>query len=44
MAFPRSVKRSILERIGNAKRSETRQKPVRETAELAAQNKRTNQP
>jgi uncharacterized protein YdeI (YjbR/CyaY-like superfamily) len=42
-AFPRSVKRGILEWIANAKRPETRVKRVAETAELAAQNKRANQ-
>lgn len=42
-AFPRSVKRGILEWIGNAKRPETRAKRVTETAILAAENKRANQ-
>lgn len=42
-AFPRSVKRAILEWIGNAKRAETRAKRVTETATLAAENKRANQ-
>lgn len=42
-AFPRSVKRGILEWIGNAKRAETRAKRVTETATLAAKNKRANQ-
>lgn len=42
-AFPRSVKRGILEWIANARRPETRAKRVAETAELAAQNKRANQ-
>lgn len=42
-AFPRSVKRGILEWIGNAKRAETRAKRVTETATLAAENKRANQ-
>ncbi len=42
-AFPRSVKRSILEWIGNAKRPETRAKRVAETARLAAENIRANQ-
>ena len=42
-AFPRSVKRSILEWIANAKRPETRANRVEETARLAAENKRANQ-
>ena len=42
-AFPRSVKRGILEWIANAKRAETRAKRVDETARLAAQNIRANQ-
>lgn len=42
-AFPRSVKRGILEWIANAKRPETRAKRVEETATLAAQNLRANQ-
>lgn len=42
-AFPRSVKRGILEWIVNAKRPETRAKRVEETASLAAENKRANQ-
>lgn len=42
-AFPRSVRRGILEWISNAKRSETRAKRVQETARLAAENKRANQ-
>lgn len=42
-AFPRSVKRGILEWISNAKRSETRAKRIEETARLAAENKRANQ-
>ena len=42
-AFPRSVKRSILEWISMAKRPETRAKRVLETAQLAAENKRANQ-
>lgn len=42
-AFPRSVKRAILEWILNAKKPETRAKRVEETARLAAQNKRANQ-
>lgn len=42
-AFPRSVRRGILEWILNAKRPETRAKRVEETARLAAENKRANQ-
>lgn len=42
-AFPRSVKRGILEWINNAKRPETRAKRITETATLAATNKRANQ-
>ena len=42
-AFPRSVKRSILEWIANAKRPATRARRVAETARLAAENKRANQ-
>lgn len=42
-AFPRSVKRGILEWISNAKKAETRAKRVEETAQLAAENKRANQ-
>ena len=42
-AFPRSAKRGILEWIANAKRDETRQKRVDETARLAQQNERANQ-
>lgn len=42
-AFPRSVKRSILEWITNAKKAETRTKRIEETARLAAENKRANQ-
>jgi uncharacterized protein YdeI (YjbR/CyaY-like superfamily) len=42
-AFPRSVKRGILEWIGNAKKPETRAKRVAETAELAARNERADQ-
>lgn len=42
-AFPRSVKRGILEWIQNAKRPETRSKRVGETAQLANDNKRANQ-
>ncbi len=42
-AFPRSVKRGILEWILQAKKPETRAARVRETAEQAAVNKRANQ-
>ncbi|HAA12126.1 MAG TPA: hypothetical protein DCE41_10675 [Cytophagales bacterium] len=42
-AFPRSVKRGILEWIMNAKRADTRQKRVDETARLAGENIRANQ-
>ncbi|MCU0449258.1 MAG: YdeI/OmpD-associated family protein [Bernardetiaceae bacterium] len=42
-AFPRSVKRGILEWILNAKTPDTRQKRIEDTAEKAAQNLRANQ-
>lgn len=42
-AFPRSVKRGILEWILNAKKPETRARRITETATLAAQNIRANQ-
>jgi uncharacterized protein YdeI (YjbR/CyaY-like superfamily) len=42
-AFPRSVKRGILEWIATAKKPETRSKRIEETARLAAQNIRANQ-
>lgn len=42
-AFPRSVKRNILEWIGNAKTAGTRAKRIDETARLAADNVRANQ-
>jgi uncharacterized protein YdeI (YjbR/CyaY-like superfamily) len=42
-AFPRSVKRGILEWIVNAKRPETRAKRIAETARMAAANERANQ-
>lgn len=42
-AFPRSVKRAILEWIASAKKAETRAARVQETAQLAAENKRANQ-
>jgi hypothetical protein len=43
IAFPRSVKRRILEWIANARWPETRVKRVEETARLAAKNIRANQ-
>jgi uncharacterized protein YdeI (YjbR/CyaY-like superfamily) len=42
-AFPRSVKRGILEWIANAKKPETRSRRIEETATLAARNERANQ-
>lgn len=42
-AFPRSVKRGILEWIANAKTPATRTRRVEETARLAAENQRANQ-
>ncbi len=42
-AFPRSVKRGILEWLLNAKRPETRRKRIEEIVTLAAQNIRANQ-
>jgi uncharacterized protein YdeI (YjbR/CyaY-like superfamily) len=42
-AFPRSVKRGILEWILNAKKPETRAKRIAETVSLAAKNVRANQ-
>lgn len=42
-AFPRSVRRGILEWIVQAKKAETRDKRVQETAQQAAQNRRANQ-
>lgn len=42
-AFPRSVKRGILEWISNAKQPVTRAKRIEETARLAAENQRANQ-
>lgn len=42
-AFPKSAKQGILQWILNAKRPETRQNRILETATLAAQNKRANQ-
>lgn len=42
-AFPKSVKRGILEWIASAKKPETRAKRIQETAQLAAENIRANQ-
>lgn len=42
-AFPRSVKRAILEWIASAKTAPTRAKRIAETARLAEENKRANQ-
>lgn len=42
-AFPRSVKKSILEWIINAKKNETRLKRIEETAKSAEINIRANQ-
>ena len=42
-AFPRSVKRSILEWIGNARTPATRSKRIAETAGKASVNERANQ-
>jgi uncharacterized protein YdeI (YjbR/CyaY-like superfamily) len=42
-AFPRSVRRGILEWIAQAKRPETRARRVEETARLASENRRANQ-
>lgn len=42
-AFPRSVKRAILEWISSAKQAETRQRRIVETATLASKNIRANQ-
>lgn len=42
-AFPRSVKRGILEWIFNAKKPATREKRIKETATLARDNIRANQ-
>ena len=42
-AFPRSVKRGILEWIANAKRPTTRSKRIEQTARLAQDNIRANQ-
>ncbi|GAB4215143.1 MAG: YdeI/OmpD-associated family protein [Synechococcales cyanobacterium] len=43
MDFPRSAKRGILEWIATAKKPETRQKRLDETARFAAENLRANQ-
>lgn len=42
-AFPRSIKRGILEWIVHAKKPETRARRISETAELAARGERANQ-
>ncbi len=42
-AFPRSVKRGVLEWVLNAKRPDTRAKRIAEVAEKAAVNERANQ-
>ena len=42
-AFPRSVKRGILEWIASAKKPETRAKRIDETVTLAEKNIRANQ-
>lgn len=42
-AFPRSVRRGILEWIHNARKAETRASRIAETARLANQNQRANQ-
>jgi uncharacterized protein YdeI (YjbR/CyaY-like superfamily) len=42
-AFPRSVKRGILEWIASAKTAPTRVKRIEETARLAQENRRANQ-
>lgn len=42
-AFPRSVKRGILEWLLNAKQAETRQKRIEEIVSLAERNERANQ-
>jgi len=42
-AFPRSVRRGILEWIASAKKTETRARRVEETARLAEENIRANQ-
>jgi uncharacterized protein YdeI (YjbR/CyaY-like superfamily) len=42
-AFPKSVKRGILEWIAAARKPETRAKRIEQTAQLASENKRANQ-
>jgi uncharacterized protein YdeI (YjbR/CyaY-like superfamily) len=42
-AFPRSVKRGILEWVSSAKQEETRARRILETVQLAEKNKRANQ-
>lgn len=42
-SFPRSVKRGILEWIFNAKRADTREKRIKQTAQMAQKNERANQ-
>lgn len=42
-AFPRSVKRAILEWVSSATKPDTRAKRIAETATLAARNERANQ-
>ena len=42
-AFPRSVKKGILEWIQNGKKEETREKRIKETVSLALKNIRANQ-
>ena len=42
-AFPKSVRRGVLEWILNAKRAETRAKRIKEVAERAERNERANQ-
>ncbi len=42
-AFPRSIKRGILEWLLNAKQTETRQKRINEIVTLAERNERANQ-
>ena len=42
-AFPRSIKRALLEWVVQAKKPETREKRVREIAEKAAKGERADQ-
>ncbi|WP_210481080.1 YdeI family protein [Naasia sp. SYSU D00948] len=42
-AFPRSARRAILEWVAQAKRPDTRERRVEETAHLAAEGRRANQ-